>query len=169
MKEPKDQTGSTHGMPVFFPVLVDLLPRDARIVECGTYQGDSALLLTWLLVQAGKTPAWFRTYDVSGGGMNERFREHEAPEALQAERESSPEVAERHEDGSLDCVFLDDDHEYAQVLAECRAWWPKLKLTGILCGHDYEYYPEKRAVDQFAAEQNLRVELHGCCCWMLRP
>ncbi len=37
---------------------------------------------------------------------------------------------------SLDMVFLDGDHRYTEFKADLEAWLPKLRLGGMLCGHD---------------------------------
>lgn len=53
-------------------------------------------------------------------------------------------------DASQDIVFIDGDHSYEAVFADIRAWWPKVRLGGILCGHDYPHrrFPGvRRAVD----------------------
>ncbi len=39
--------------------------------------------------------------------------------------------------GSVDFAFIDGDHQYESVLADLRAWWPKVKPGGLLAGHDY--------------------------------
>ena len=38
---------------------------------------------------------------------------------------------------TVDFVFVDADHSEAAVLRDIEAWWPKLKPTGIMAGHDY--------------------------------
>ena len=39
--------------------------------------------------------------------------------------------------GQVDSVFIDGDHNSAEVMADCQAWWPLLRDGGTLCGHDY--------------------------------
>ena len=43
-------------------------------------------------------------------------------------------------DGAADLVFIDADHRYASIKRDLEAWWPKVKVGGILCGHDCEAY-----------------------------
>lgn len=38
---------------------------------------------------------------------------------------------------SLDFVFVDAEHGYESVVADSRAWLPKLRTGGYLFGHDY--------------------------------
>jgi predicted O-methyltransferase YrrM len=49
----------------------------------------------------------------------------------------SVEMAKRVEDGSLDFVFIDADHRYEFVVEDIKAWFPKVRSGGTLCGHDY--------------------------------
>lgn len=56
-----------------------------------------------------------------------------------------------HDDhGSLDLapdmVFIDGDHSYMGCRRDILAWWPKVVVGGILCGHDAGYGPVNRAV-----------------------
>jgi hypothetical protein len=39
--------------------------------------------------------------------------------------------------GQIDSVFIDGNHNAAEVMADCQAWWPLLRDGGTLCGHDY--------------------------------
>lgn len=38
-----------------------------------------------------------------------------------------------------DLVFIDAAHDYANVMADVRAWWPIVRKGGVLCGHDYSH------------------------------
>ena len=41
------------------------------------------------------------------------------------------------EDESLDFVFLDADHGYDVVKRDILSWFPKVKIGGVIAGHDY--------------------------------
>jgi cephalosporin hydroxylase len=40
-------------------------------------------------------------------------------------------------DQSLDFVYIDAEHSYESCLADINAWHPKIRIGGILSGHDY--------------------------------
>ena len=42
------------------------------------------------------------------------------------------------EDNSIDLIYLDSDHEFNHVKKELSLYRPKLKITGICSGHDYQ-------------------------------
>jgi len=52
-------------------------------------------------------------------------------------REYSHEAVKRFKDNTLDFVYIDANHEFESVIEDMEIWFPKLKLGGILSGHDY--------------------------------
>lgn len=48
----------------------------------------------------------------------------------------STEACTLFPDKSLDLVFIDGNHGYSYVKQDVLAWLPKIKLGGIICGHD---------------------------------
>lgn len=49
----------------------------------------------------------------------------------------STTASEHFKDNSLDFVYIDANHEYAQTVADISAWDKKVKVGGIVAGHDY--------------------------------
>lgn len=49
-------------------------------------------------------------------------------------REASALVPDR----SLDCIFIDGGHDFDSVVQDLVLWSPKVKVGGIISGHDYE-------------------------------
>lgn len=62
-------------------------------------------------------------------------------------RMTSLAAAAIYADNSLDFVFIDAQHDYDSVRADILAWWPKVKLGGIIAGHDYNTGPDENGVD----------------------
>lgn len=85
-------------------------------------------------------------------------------------REYSNVAAFGFKDASLDFIFIDGDHTYEGVMNDLTLWWPKLKVGGIMSGHDYwdmemdcgdniiSTFKVKSAVDDFAKEHNVKVQ-----------
>ncbi|MFA5379325.1 MAG: class I SAM-dependent methyltransferase [Dehalococcoidia bacterium] len=63
-------------------------------------------------------------------------------------RKPSVEAARDYGDGSLVGVFIDASHEYEDVLADIRAWWPKVMQGGYFGGHDINWPGVARAVQE---------------------
>lgn len=78
-------------------------------------------------------------------------------------RKDSWDVANELENESLDWVFIDGPHRFDLVEKNLKAWWPKVRIGGVLCGHDFFQDPNhpsacfevKEAVIRFAAANFL--------------
>jgi len=71
-------------------------------------------------------------------------------------------VAKLLADESLDLVFLDADHTYNAVLADLRAWFPKVRPGGVLSGHDFVRRNDvARAVRRWVSENDLVLKKVG--------
>lgn len=77
---------------------------------------------------------------------------------------SSLEAAGRFSDHSIDFVFIDGDHEYASVVADIRAWLPKVKPGGTIAGHDIDRESVCRAVSDTLRGRARKWEQ----CWIKR-
>lgn len=80
--------------------------------------------------------------------------------------EDTKEAHRNFEDGSLDLVFIDADHSYAGVKADILNWLPKVRVGGMICGHDYsdEFSGVVMAVDELLG----RVEKYDDTVWAFR-
>lgn len=52
-------------------------------------------------------------------------------------RKFSMEAVKRFEDGSLDFVFIDGNHDFQYVVNDICEWSKKVRKGGIVSGHDY--------------------------------
>jgi len=52
-------------------------------------------------------------------------------------REYSQKASTFFEDETFDFIYLDADHTYKGISEDLKCWFPKLKVGGILSGHDY--------------------------------
>lgn len=58
-------------------------------------------------------------------------------DAVHILRMTSVEGAKKVEDESLDMAYIDALHHYKPMMEDIRAWWPKVKPSGVLAGHDW--------------------------------
>jgi hypothetical protein len=52
-------------------------------------------------------------------------------------KEYSVQASKRFKDDSLDFVYLDGNHMLQAVIEDLNIWIPKLRVGGIISGHDY--------------------------------
>jgi len=82
---------------------------------------------------------------------------------------TSLEAAKEIPDGCLDFVYIDANHRYFEVAQDIRAWLPKVRPGGIICGHDYfSHGSVKKAVDDWAAETNNYIFSTAPDWWCFR-
>jgi len=73
-------------------------------------------------------------------------------------RKDSLNASMNFPDCFFDAVFIDASHDYTSVSKDLNCWYNKIKIGGLLCGHDYTKESVKSAVNYFAAIKNLKLE-----------
>ena len=72
-------------------------------------------------------------------------------------KEKSVNAAKHFADGSLDFVYIDADHSYQAVKTDYEVWLPKIRIGGMICGHDYGINGDcegvKKFIDELGVEQ----------------
>jgi hypothetical protein len=83
-------------------------------------------------------------------------------------RETSMQAVNRFSDSFFDFVYIDGNHEYDYVKEDIVKWLPKVKLNGIIAGHDYNHAYEGviQAVDEIFGKDNIR--LFPDSSWMVK-
>lgn len=86
-----------------------------------------------------------------------------APYGAKIIRATSMEALAQVEDGSLDFVFIDADHSYKCVQEDIREWSKKVRVGGIVSGHDYYVFPGSGnrgvvdAVDEYCRANGIEL------------
>ena len=138
---------------------VKAAPSGGKLVEVGSYQGQSAILMARLIQRSGK-PLRFTCVDHFGGSDEHTSRQradlrakfdanlekYGVAHTIQVLPMASVEAAATFADESLDFVFLDASHDEENVRQDIEAWLPKVKPGGILAGHDFDFFGVCRAV-----------------------
>jgi hypothetical protein len=57
-------------------------------------------------------------------------------------RKSSVQAAKQFKANSVDFVFIDGSHDTESVCLDIDTWFPKVKVGGIIAGHDYKSHRE---------------------------
>lgn len=166
---------------------------EPRVAEVGVWRGRMS---EYLLAQSPDlrlvmVDTWAEPtaeYAASGDALAARLAAGEGEVSLRAAEErtafawwrrrivraDSVAGADQVEDGSLDAAFIDACHAESAVARDCRAWWPKVRAGGWLCGHDWRAPREPRwgvapAVLTFCAERGLPdPEVDRDLTWFVR-
>lgn len=82
-------------------------------------------------------------------------------------RMTSVEAVNEFSDNYLDWVFIDANHDYPYIKENLEIWTPKVKVGGIVSGHDYnngKWVGIKKAVDEFVLKEKLNI-IPECYVW----
>ncbi len=147
-------------------------------VEVGVYKGANAIELC-------KANPELTLYCVDIWGINDvhekQKRIHQkiykyaqrklAPYNTVLIRDLSMNAVKKFEDNSLDFVYIDSNHAYSEISQDLEAWSEKVRLGGIVSGHDYDWADVKKAVDEyiFKHEYTLNTtEDENCSWWFIK-
>lgn len=160
MSTTDDQVDFWKAIPGFFDyaALYDALVKRAVdgdcIVEVGAYLGRSGCYLGKKIVESGKkvtllcVDVWPPTYrnpdnekiliwhESTFETFYANVRQCHLTKVIVPIRAESVWAASFVRNG-LASVFIDGDHSYESCLADIKAWLPKVKSGGLICGHDY--------------------------------
>ena len=111
-------------------------------VECGLYSERLCKLIPGLklyLVDCWQPYKGYRDHvnKEKLNGFYEETRERVKPYDCILIREWSVEAAKQFKNGSLDFVYIDANHDFANVVRDIAAWAPKVRKGGIVSGHDF--------------------------------
>jgi len=138
-------------------------------IEVGAALGkfSKRLLETWKGTKLYSIDAWKHQpadyYDEYNVGDAKQLEHLEAAKKKLAQFEDrseiikafSQDVVSTFEDGSLDFVYIDANH--SDLLADIRAWYPKVKNGGVVSGHDF--VEGTIGVSNFTVKSDLRSYL----------
>jgi len=167
-----------------------LLPENLTGAEIGVYEGDNVVTLLTHIPWIKKLYCIDRWEEYEGYTKD---LEHNFPDTeltlekvfdnfkkriiffskkVEILKMDSIKAATLIEDDSLDFVFIDGNHSYDSVKNDILAYVPKIKIGGILSGHDYirfknepeHRYDVKKAVDELFPNRSIE----GTIWWVKR-
>lgn len=172
--------------PMFYRKIVDRAQDGQRFVEVGCWKGKSVVCLGVEIINSQKciTVDAIDTWEGSEehlnvespfyepllkqkDGLYNHFLKNIEPlkQIIRPVRMNSVDAAQTYDNSSLDFVFVDASHDYENVIKDIRAWLPKIKVNGVLAGHDIIHPPVKQAVidefkEDFHVHENENVWVH---------
>lgn len=114
-----------------------------KMVEIGCFAGDSTEIFCNAFKKVTTIDPWTSGIgDVTDRcdmqevyeGVLERFKDTENIKIIKG---FSFDIVEKVKDNSLDMIYVDGAHDYANVSRDLKQWIPKVKKGGVIAGHDY--------------------------------
>jgi|26BtaG_2_1085354.scaffolds.fasta_scaffold03081_2 predicted O-methyltransferase YrrM len=140
----------------------DRFLRNIRCIEIGVGSGSNAMEMLQAMPRA---LFWFvdsynienPTFQENGRKYSEEEREGfiaNIKEKLNDGRatliiEDSAIASLRFPDKYFDYIYIDAEHDYDSVRRDIRSWYPKLKVGGLIGGHDVGVGGVRHAITEF--------------------
>lgn len=157
---------------------------DAHFVELGSFLGQSTAAMGIFIKSSGKRikfdavdifelnefsdPPHAKVIEEHGGDFLAAFKSNlekaQVLDAVNIVKATSLEAAAMYEDRSISFIMIDASHTYEDVVDDINAWYPKLKLGGIMSGDDLDWPDVKRAVEDTCKHYGI----HGNSTWYFR-
>lgn len=165
--------------------MVDSVSSPAVFVEIGTMAGLSAAVMTSFIVNSRK-PIDFYSIDplpdLEGEQAFEMYgQDFDVPiytlmirnlkslnlhRYMTQLRMKSVDASQLFGDKSVDFVFIDGEHSEKAVREDFEAWYPKVKPTGVIGGHDYDWKIVEQTVQSISTEVNIPITTQGTS-WLM--
>ncbi len=103
-------------------------------VEVGCYQGESSEIAANFFDHLTCVDNWGPGFEGGEEAFDERMAAFDNCDKFKL---PSQDAAPHFENGSLDLVYIDAMHDYDNVKQDILSWFPKVRMGGYVCGHDY--------------------------------
>ncbi len=139
--------------------------KKARFVEVGSFLGKSTAFMAVEIINAKKkglidfycVDHWLGSEEhqeldvVKKSDLYFAFLRNIEPvrSVVHPIRAYSTEAAASFPDESIDFVLIDASHDFENVLQDLQAWFPKVKVGGVMAGDDFYWEGVKRACTEF--------------------
>lgn len=169
----------------FYNEIVANSEDGAVFVEVGSFLGQSTAAMGQFILDSGKKISFnavdlFEISDFSdephskvieayGGNFFEAFKNNlknsNTENAVTIHKSTSIEASKTFLDRSISFLMIDASHAYQDVIDDIEAWFPKVKLGGIVSGDDYDFEEVKQAVNDICGSA---IQQYGNSTWWFR-
>lgn len=126
------------------------IPNHGTYLEIGTWRGGS-VLCAFLATTLPKASISFIMIDLEIEGWRFIDIMKQIPD-IRFVLFRSDVAKNKILNNSIDLLFIDGAHHYEQVKRDILNYWPKIKVGGVLLGHDYSRQKLHRGVVKAANE-----------------
>lgn len=170
-----DQDSYTYSM------LVATLPENSIIVELGVWMGRSICSLSDLIKAKNLQVHLVDTFMGSDGEVahEEVVKQVSIEDILKSNllkfgidshstihKGTTKDIASNFDNAYFDFIFVDADHTFEGALSDIELWYPKLKYSGTMAGHDW-LWGVNEPVTKYAKEHDLKINALGSIWWFV--
>lgn len=74
-------------------------------------------------------------------------------------RSKSQDASKKFDDESIDFIYIDASHNYSDVIVDLQSWYPKVKIGGVIAGHDSHLLDVLQAWIDFSHAENEHLKV----------
>lgn len=146
--------------------MVSIAEDGALFVELGSFLGQSTAAMAAMIKRSNKQIRFdavdiFELSEFSDDVHHDIVKEHggnflqaftnnllkaDVLDIVNIVKTTSLQAANRYPDRSISYLMIDASHKYQDVCDDIRAWYPKIKMGGIISGDDYDWEEVNKAV-----------------------
>jgi predicted O-methyltransferase YrrM len=170
---PERLPSSLRHLETFCKYCVSLIGNNSIFVEIGSWTGISTILFAKYFKTVIAIDPWEKTIDEISSQYNMEevekifdLRIKEFSNIKKLKMKSKEASLLLFEDNSINIVYIDGSHKYDAVKEDIKLWYPKIKIGGLLTGHDYsnKFLGVKKAID----ESIKNIKIFGETSWLYR-
>ena len=123
--------------------------NNGKIIEIGSWEG---LSLSYIkdTIKTNNNKIW--SVEIN---CNERLVENTKNWEVNLICKSSLAASLTFPNYFFDFIYIDASHKYEDIKNDILVWMPKLKVGGLIAGHDYNWLGVAKAVNELLPARNL--------------
>lgn len=164
----------------FLTEMVGQLPKDALVVEIGTFKGKATAVMALACLGTERrivTIDPFVEYKHHSGNLaNLALGIHQTWEEIYQDfltvfegipfvthiRKTSEQTAGRWKE-KIDFIWIDGSHEAKMVKLDLELWVPFIKKGGVVSGHDWQFKSVRKGVSTYLKAKDYELKIQGRC------
>jgi predicted O-methyltransferase YrrM len=150
-----------------FDIAIENAPVSGAVfVEVGTYRGKSSICMYDKIKESGKSIVLYTIdnwslslpHDKVGDINRDIFIQNKGTRTINLIDNDSTSACELFENESIDFIFIASSNTYENLQYELNHWMPKVKVGGIISGHDYHWNGVSTVIDKYFPSASILVE-----------
>jgi predicted O-methyltransferase YrrM len=145
-------------LEIIYNLLSSIAHNDMKCIEIGSWKGCSTSIIATIVRQYKNSKLYCIDHwmgNLNTGHIKEaennviyniflnNMKKLELLDVIEIIKSDSHTPANRFDNESIDFIFIDADHTYDFFKKDILLYWPKLKVNGIMCGHDSSVFYSK--------------------------
>lgn len=155
-----------------YELAVNNFQNNSVFVEIGCYMGRSTVAMAELIEVSKKIINFYAVDHFDGSSEHQNIPEIKQKKLFEIflqntdsikhlfklVKTSSEEAVFAFSDECVDFIYIDASHEFEFVFNDLNIWYPKMKKSGWISGHDYKWESVKKAIETFCENKKNNIE-----------